>query len=255
MNLNLSRFLPIRILMKPLWTGSRPEIIFFEANSEQKSHATLKRFLTFLKVKKVATPIRFAFIDEKGPLIPNLSLRDNISLDSIPSTVSSDREFSLEDYLERRGNEALTKLYNNIKLVEDYPNAVDSQTLKIAALIKGLLQDGKYLFLENPERYLDKENLKLFTHALLHQLSEKKQTLLLKSSTPTHWSPYITQWIEESTCPQTGRVSLKPLNKITEQQAHSVIPFRSTAKTQKAATAHGPSPKTEEVQDTEKDAA
>ncbi len=207
--------------MKPLWSGLRPEIIFFENNSEQKSQATLKRFLTYLKVKKVPGPIRFAFIDEKGPLIPNLSLRDNISLDSIPSTVSSDKEFTLEDYLERRGNDALTKLYNNIKLVEDYPSAVDSQTLKIAALIKGLLQDGKYLFLENPERFLDKENLRLFTHALLHQLSERKQILLLKSTTPSVWSPYITQWIKESTCPQTGKVNLKPHQNIPE----GVLPF------------------------------
>jgi hypothetical protein len=192
--------------MKPLWTGTRPEIIFFDS-SEQRSHATLKRFLTYLKVKKVPGPIRFAFIDEKGPLIPNLSLRDNISLDSIPSTVSSDKEFTLEDYLDRRGNDALTKLYNNIKLVEDFPGQVDSQTLKIAALIKGLLQDGQYLFLENPERFLDQENLKLFINALLHQLSEKRQTLLIKSTSPSIWSPYITQWVKESTCPTTGKIN------------------------------------------------
>ncbi len=195
--------------MKPLSDGSKPEIIYFESR-EQKSHATLKRFLTYLKVKKVPGPIRFAFIDEKGPLIPTLSLRDNISLESIPSTVSSDKEFTLEDYLERRGNHALTRLYKNIKLVEDFPSVVDSQTLKIASLIKGLLQDGQYLFLENPERFLDKENLQLFIEALVHQLKERKQTLLLKSSTPSVWSPYITQWINESTCPNTGKVHLRP---------------------------------------------
>lgn len=213
--------------MEPLWRGPRPEIIFFE-KSEKKSHATLKRFLTFLKVKKVPIPIRFAFIDEKGPLIPNLSLRENISLDSIPSTVSSDKEFTLEDYLERRGNHALTKLYKNIKLVEDFPGEVDSQTLKIAALIKGLLQDGQYLFLENPERFLDKENLKLFTSALLHQLSERKQTLLLKSTTPSVWSPYITQWIKETTCPSTGKIS--HMGSASEAMKHSsnqtVLPFK-----------------------------
>ena len=191
----------------------RPEIIFFE-NDQKKSHGTLKRFLTFLKVKRVPGPIRFAFIDELGPLIPNLSLRENISLDSIPSTVSSDKEFSLEDYLERRGNEPLTKLYNNIKLVEDFPSEVDSQTLKIASLIKGLLQDGQYLFLENPERFLDKENLKLFTEALLLQLKQKKQTLLLKSSSPAIWAPHVTQWIKESTCPETGRIHMNQMNAI-----------------------------------------
>ncbi len=221
--------------MKPLWTGPRPEIIYFESR-EQKSHATLKRFLTYLKVQKVPGPIRFAFIDEKGPLIPNLSLRDNISLESIPSTVSSDKEFTLEDYLERRGNDALTKLYKNIKLVEDFPSEVDSQTLKIASLIKGLLQDGQYLFLENPERFLDKENLKLFTNALLHQLSERKQTLLLKSSTPSVWSPYITKWIHESTCPTTGKVDLKARSQQADKEDTNVIALQPKPKGNKEQT-------------------
>lgn len=197
-------------MMESLSKADMPEIIYFES-SEKKSHATLKRFLTYLKVNKVPGPIRFAFIDEKGPLIPTLSLRDNISLESIPSTVSSDKEFTLEDYLKRRGNTSLTKLYNNIKLLEDFPCTVDSQTLKIASLIKGLLQDGRYLFLENPERFLDKENLQLFINALVHQLKEREQTLLLKSSTPSVWAPYITQRIKESTCPTTGKIRLLPL--------------------------------------------
>lgn len=208
--------------------GRAPEIIYFES-SDQKSHATLKRFLTYLKVNKVPGPIRFAFIDEKGPLIPTLSLRDNISLESIPSTVSSDKEFTLEDYLDRRGNRALTKLYNNIKLVEDLPSDVDSQTLKIASLIKGLLQDGQYLFLENPERFLDKENLQLFIDALLFQLQEREQTLLLKSSTPSVWDPYITQWIKESTCPTTGKIHLKEQTPPapTEEKADNILDLPS----------------------------
>ena len=81
--------------------------------------------------------------------------------------------------------------------------------------IKGLLQEGQYLFLENPERFLDKENLKLFTEALLLQLKQKKQTLLLKSSSPAIWAPHVTQWIKESTCPETGRIHMNHMKKGT----------------------------------------
>lgn len=197
--------------MKPMWNGPRPEIIYFEQNLEQRarSQSTLKQFLTFLKMQRIRGPIRFAFIDENGPLIPNLSLRDNISLDSIPSTVSSTKEFTLEDYLERLGNESLGKLYRNIKLVEDLPAQVDSQTNKIAALIKGLLQQGDYLFLENPERFLDKGNLKLFTQALLTQLAAEGITLLLKSDSPHLWQPYITKTVKQNICDETGRLSME----------------------------------------------
>jgi len=209
-----------------------PEIIYFE-NAKQKSNATLKHFLKYLKIKKVPAPIRFSFIDEKGPLIPTLSLRDNISLESIPSTVSSDKEFTLEDYLERRGNDSLTKLYNNIRLLEDFPCDVDSQTLKIASLIKGLLQDGQYLLLENPERFLNKENRQLFIDALIYQLKQRRQTLLLESSTPDIWAPYITQRVDGLTSLSSpkGNIKLQNQKVFLPKSSKNILPLDKNKET------------------------
>ena len=187
-----------------------PEIILFKNGEGTKSNglSALKNFLSFLKMQNAAQPLRFAFTDSEGSLIPALSLKENISLDSIPSTVSSTRQFTLEDYLGRLGNPFLIELYEKIELVEDLPYQVDSQTRKTAALVKGLLQKADFLFLDCPERYLDELGLKVFTKALLQTLKENNQTLLLTSDKPKFWAPHITKTVQQSRCAKTGQLKL-----------------------------------------------
>lgn len=194
-----------------------PEIILFQKGEGLSSNglSALKNFLSFLKMQNAAQPLRFAFTDSEGSLIPALSLKENISLDSIPSTVSSTRQFTLEDYLGRLGNPFLIELYEKIELVEDLPYQVDSQTRKTAALVKGLLQKADFLFLDCPERYLDEKGLKVFMKALLQTLRENNQTLLLTSDKPKFWAPHITKTVHQSRCAKTGQLKLQLTDRVT----------------------------------------
>lgn len=197
------------------------EILLFEQNtpSEGTGLSALKNFLSFLKINKAVQPLRFSYIDSEGSLIPALSLKENISLDSIPSTVSATKKFTLEDYLERMDNPFLIKLYNKIELVEDLPYQVDGQTRKMAALVKGLLQRADFLFLDRPEQYLDHESLKTFKNALLHNLQVNKQTLLLTSERPSFWAPYVTKTVNQKRCAQTGKIELSCESRVTSTVA------------------------------------
>lgn len=197
--------------MDSFQAGSSAEILLFEQNeaSDGTGLSALKNFLSFLKMNKAMQPLRFSYTDSEGSLIPALSLKENISLDSIPSTVSSTKKFTLEDYLERMDNPFLIKLYHKIELVEDLPYQVDGQTRKMAALVKGLLQKADFLFLDRPEQYLDPESLKVFRNALLHNLQVNKQTLLLTSERPSFWAPYVTKTVSQKRCQETGKIELK----------------------------------------------
>jgi len=188
----------------------RPDIVLFQWQENQgtKTQTSLRKFLSFLKMNKVTAPIRFSYIDREGSLLPGLSLKENISLDSIPSTVSASKEFTLEDHLERLGNKALITLYQKIDLVEDLPYQVDAKTRKIAALVKGLLQKSDYLFMDSPERYLDDATLEIFTNALQNSLENNGQTLFLVSDNLQTWTPYVTKTVTEKTCPQTGKLDM-----------------------------------------------
>lgn len=196
--------------------GPRPDIYYFESETfeNMKKGSPLKTFLYFLKRQRVTGPVRFSFIDSEGSLLPGLSLKENISLDCVSANVSSAKNFTLEDYLDRNTNKDLVELYNSISLPDDKPNDVDSRTRKTAALVKGLLQKSDYIFLEGPEKYLDEDTLKIFTRALIKGLSKNNQTLLLLSDQPKLWLPYVTKTVQEDPCPQSGKMLLKVTNSI-----------------------------------------
>lgn len=211
--------------MGRIQAGPRPDILYFHKETLKKARkgSPLKTFLYFLKGQKSPSPIRFSFIDSEGSLLPNLSLKENISLDSVSANVSSVKNFTLEDYLERNTNKDLVKLYNSIQLPNDLPPRVDSRTRKTAALVKGLLQKSDFLFLDSPEKYLDQETLTTFISALLKGLHENGQTLLLHSEQPKLWLPYITKTVCERTCERTGKILLTVNNRVAlvSDQSHS----------------------------------
>ena len=184
------------------------DIILFEKLEASGAPSCLKQFLSFLKMQSIPAPPRFAYVDTEGSLLPGLNLKENISLDSIPSTISSTAQFTLEDYLERLGNKHLVKLYQFIELTSDLPYQVDSRTRKIAALVKGLLQRTDFLFLENPEKYLSKEVLSVFKKAMLQQLDDHRQTLLIRAHALEEWTPLVTKTVTPSLCSKTGRLHL-----------------------------------------------
>ena len=190
----------------------RPEVILFEETKHQSG--CLKQFLNYISLNQVQGPPNFSFVDEEGSLLAGLSLRENIALDSIPSTVSSTKTFTLEDYLHRLTNPFLLELYQSILLVDEKPAQVDSKTRKTAALVKGLLQEADFLFLENPEKFLDDKNFKVFIKAVKFQLEEKGQTLLFTTKNAHLWQPLMTKSILTKKCPKTGRIEHEVRDKI-----------------------------------------
>ncbi len=174
------------------------DILLFKFENASKG-CRLKHFLHFLNSQGTRRPIRFAYIEAEGPLISNLSLRENIYLDSIPNSLSETKDFQMRSFLQRSSNHHLIDFYNRIPLLDELPRDVDTQTKKMAALFKGLLQKADYLFLESPERYLDDQSLKVFTNALRFQAASRNQTVLLDSENPKLWTPYANKVVLQST--------------------------------------------------------
>jgi ABC-type multidrug transport system ATPase subunit len=61
---------------------------------------------------------------------------------------------------------------------------------KVASLIKALLNEGQFLFLEEPENHLEQETLKLFSDALKAQLEEKEVNIFIYSKNSDFWKPH-----------------------------------------------------------------
>ncbi|MCP4912939.1 MAG: hypothetical protein GY909_07460 [Oligoflexia bacterium] len=155
--------------------------------SNYKDRSLLKDFIHFLHTQGVKRPLKFSYIDSDATLLEQLTLRENIYLDSIPSSLSDTKEFQLNNFLKRSGNGHLIDLFQNITLLDELPHQVDQQTKKLAALTKGLLRPSKFLLLECPEKYLNKKNLEIFTNALQYQIVTTGQIVLIATDYTEYW--------------------------------------------------------------------
>ncbi|MCO4792620.1 MAG: ATP-binding protein [Bacteriovoracaceae bacterium] len=171
------------------------DILLFKNEENRYGHSQLKNFLSFLSSNGIRRPYKFAYIESEGPLIPKLSLRENIHLDSVQMSLSNTKEMELQNLLKKIGNEYLLELFTKINDLESKSSQVNDQTRKVAALIKGLIQEADYLFLERPEKHLSDDNLKLFVKALNYQSQTNGQVIFISSPSLLFWQGKVTKII------------------------------------------------------------
>ncbi|MBY0413068.1 MAG: hypothetical protein K2Q18_02830, partial [Bdellovibrionales bacterium] len=142
------------------------EIYLFNYPYESMSSSKLNEFLAFLKFHKVGHPYKFSFVSEEASLIPELTLNQNILIDFSPNSLTESKEVQFQDFLKAPENSALEKLFHTLELPHELPSQSNAQMKKICSLIKSLLYDGEFIFLEAPEADLDPEVFQLFIGAL-----------------------------------------------------------------------------------------
>lgn len=173
----------------------RSDILLFKNEENRYGHSQLKNFLSFLSSNGVKRPYKFAYIESEGPLISNMSLRENIHLDSVPLSLSTTKEMELKNLLSKIGNDDLLELFAKIDNLEIKVSEVSDQTRKMAALIKGLIQEADFLFLESPEKHLTDEGLRLFVNALNYQVQENGQMVFISSPATLFWQGKVSKII------------------------------------------------------------
>lgn len=174
---------------------NKSDILLFKNDENRYGHSQLKKFLSFLSSNGVKRPYKFAYIESEGPLISNMSLRDNIHLDSVPLSLSNTKEMELKYLLDKIGNDDLLNLFAKIENLEVKVSEVSHQVRKLAALIKGLIQEADYLFLEMPEKHLSDNQLRLFVNALNHQVQNNGQMVFISSPAVLFWQGKVSKII------------------------------------------------------------
>ena len=169
------------------------DIILFKQDQMWKQISTLKIFINFLKYSKQKKPFRFSFVDKEGLLLNNLTLRENILLDSISNSLTSSKESQLKNKLKSLDNEYLNSLFLKLDFLDELPTKVDSQTCKIAALIKSMIQNTDYIFLNEPDHHLDSRKVKLLQRALLLHTKNNNQTIFISSGQQERWVKHATK--------------------------------------------------------------
>ncbi|MBT7610776.1 MAG: hypothetical protein HN576_13530 [Bacteriovoracaceae bacterium] len=171
----------------------KSDIIFFRSDPKKYTASQLKNFIHFLNSNGIKRPYKFSHIEGEGALIPNLSIRENIHLDSVPNQLSTSKDMHLTKLLEKNGNYHLLEMFNFIPELDHYPETVNDQVKKLASLIKGMIQEADYLFLEKPEMYLEEKHLDLFLKAIHYQTRSLGQIVFVHSQNEKFWRTHISK--------------------------------------------------------------
>jgi ABC-type lipoprotein export system ATPase subunit len=174
------------------------DFLYFYDKSFQKESSNLKLFIKFLKLSGQKTPIKFNYIGHDCTLLSSLTIEENIIL-SVGNNISDIKKPGyLDEHIKRINNPFLVVLYNDLKSschLDMMPVQVSLSTHKKAALIKTLLQTGKFLIIEDPEINIDNFIIKTFQKAVQFEVNNKDKIVLLKTKELECWSQYVTKYI------------------------------------------------------------
>lgn len=172
------------------------EIYLFTDDGLENNFSKLNEFLSFLKFNKVNLPYRFSYVSRGEALIPEITLNENILMDFSPDSLTAAREFQFQEFLKEQPNRNLEKLYQKLATPHELPSNTDAQMKQLASLIKSLIFEGQFIFLEEPEKDLDAECIGLFINAMKDHIARHKQNVFIFSNHFNLWMPHIHQHVK-----------------------------------------------------------
>lgn len=166
-------------------------IYLFSVSGPEKNFSKLSEFLSYLKFNKTSPQHKFSYVGPYDGLIPELTINENILMNFNPDSLTTAREFQFQEFLGSQPNRALQNLYQMISTPHELPARTDAQMRKIASLIKSLVFEGQFIFLEEPEKDLENDTLILFIAAMKEHMALNKQNVFIFSSQIDVWMPHV----------------------------------------------------------------
>lgn len=171
-------------------------IYLFSTAEAAGGPSQLNEFISFLKFSKASLPYKFSFVSSSSSLIPEMTLNENILIDFTANSLTESKVHQFQEFLKNQNNRSLEKLYHSLILPNEYPSQSDAQMNKVCSLIKSLLFEGDFIFLEEPEKDLDEETVNIFTEALKAQMKERPINVFLFSRNLPLWLAHAKYFVE-----------------------------------------------------------
>jgi hypothetical protein len=174
------------------------EIYLFNLPNEMMSSSKLNEFLSFLKFQKVNMPYKFSFVAAQASLITEMTLNQNILIDFSPDSLTESKDVQFQDFLKQQKNRSLENLYHTLELPHEYPQQSNAQMKKVCSLIKSLLSEGNFIFLEEPEVDLSLDTLEFFINALKEHIKDHPINVFIFSNNIPLWMPHTHKLVERA---------------------------------------------------------
>jgi ABC-type lipoprotein export system ATPase subunit len=173
-------------------------IYLFKKSTSGNQGLALNEFISFLKFQKVVMPYRFSFVPKENGLIKDLSLKENLLLDYAYDSLTEEKEVHFKNYLKVKKNVYLEELYNKIINIHERPENSSSEESKIIHLIKSLINDKDFIFLEEPEENLSERSLSTFIKALEIEIKTSNINVFIRTKDENKFLGIISKIVTRS---------------------------------------------------------
>lgn len=131
--------------------------------------------------------IDFSYANETDSMHLNLSIKENLILDSVPTSLIKDNEVNLSEFISNIQNPDLVDLLSQLGELNRPVASLCPRFLKLTSLIKALLSKREMLFLVDPHKNLSKEDISLLKRCLFYESIENHRKIYIQSSDPNCW--------------------------------------------------------------------
>jgi len=173
-------------------------IYFFDKTENDEYTNTLKEFMYFLKSKGVHENIDFCYANSKDSLHCHLSIKDNFILDAIPTSLIKESEINLNEFIDKLSNKHLKQLIVKLGDLNTPINKLDLSKIKLVSIIKVILSQSKYIFLNKPDESTSNDDLEQIKKCINFEVKQNSRIVMLKSKRKLLWPDIITNIITKN---------------------------------------------------------
>lgn len=179
-----------------LFLYGNDDIFLFKKNSKKVKYglSELKDFIQFMKFIGHQSA-KFSHVSDNCSLLNTLTIEENIVLESTKLKFSKDKKLNLKECIKNIKNPFIEQLLRTIPDLHLYPTDLNKEQQKVVDLIKGLLQNTKFLFLQSPETLLSPFSQELVSNAILEEVSKQEKIVFISTSNSSPWTEIITKII------------------------------------------------------------
>jgi ABC-type multidrug transport system ATPase subunit len=158
----------------------------------------LKKFTNLIKFTTKKKTFKFSFSNGSGSLHKNITIRENLDLEAIPTSISLNDKLQTKEIIANISNPHLQKMISRICPLERLPAQLNPEEFKLASLVKGILSQTDYLFLDSPDRSLSATNLELVKKCLQYEANNRQRIIIISPINESHWIDIANKVITKS---------------------------------------------------------
>lgn len=212
-------------MMRNIRSITRKEIFLFDDNNKNHHfNNSLKEFIYYLRFNNIKGVIDFTYSSHSDSIHPQLSIKDNFLLDSIPTSLIKEKEDNLKHNIELLNNETLVELIKFLYPLDRISQDLTREEIKIASVVKALMAHTKYIFLEKPDKDLSLEMLNKVKDCLKHEVINNNRIVFLKADNNDSWLDIATDIISRNESKEYEKFS----NRLCEINNQNTTEFTPT---------------------------